>query len=133
VFVSPCIPAGTIINDQDYEHSSIVATVRKLFCPDTEPLTWREAQAATFENVLTLEGDDIRNDVVDLPNPVATGGIDISEMVAVPMLREPTDLSVLMARAMKYSLDQLGLKPPGDPAEIRDSAEAVEIPYTSST
>ena len=48
VFVSPCIPPNTVINDQDYDHCSVVSTVRKLFCnPASKPLNWREAQAAT--------------------------------------------------------------------------------------
>src|ERR1700757_5093550 len=55
VFVSPCIPAGTLLPDrahmdQFYEHSSVVATVRKLFCPGSQPLNWREAQARTFDD-----------------------------------------------------------------------------------
>jgi phospholipase C len=121
VFVSPCIPPGTIINHQDYEHSSIVATVRKLFCPETPPLTWREAQAATFENVLTLEGDDIRNDVVDLPASVTSPGVvDVS---AVAEMRGPTDLSVLMAKAMHYSLQQRGIKPPGNPDNLTTASQ----------
>lgn len=121
VFVSPCIPPGTIINDQDYEHSSVVATVRKLFCPDTTPLTWREAQAATFENVLTLEGGEIRNDVVDLPAFVTSPGV--VNISAAAEKRGPTDLSVLMARTMHYSLQQRGIKPPGDPDALTTAGQ----------
>ena len=119
VFVSPCIPPGTIINDQDYEHSSVVATVRKLFCPGTTPLTWREAQAATFTNVLTLEGDDIRNKLVDLPAPVISPGVvDISAAE-----QRPTDLSVLMAKAMQYSLQQRGINSSGDPNSLTTAGQ----------
>jgi phospholipase C len=121
VFVSPCIPPGTLINDQDYEHSSVVATVRKLFCPDTAPLTWREAQANTFEHVMTLEGDDIRTDVVDLPPAVVSPGV--VDLSAAEEPRGPTDLSVLMARAMDYSLQQRGVKSPGDPAALTTAAQ----------
>ncbi|HUA97561.1 MAG TPA: alkaline phosphatase family protein [Terracidiphilus sp.] len=121
VFVSPCIPAGTVINDRDYEHSSVVATVRKLFCPDTAPLTWREAQAATFENVLSLEGSDIRNDVVNLPPPVVSPGVvDIS---AAEEHRSPTDLSALIARAMHYSLQQRGIASPVDPSTLTTASQ----------
>jgi phospholipase C len=121
VFVSPCIPPGTIINNQDYEHSSVVATVRKLFCPDTTPLTWREAQAATFENVLTLEGDDIRNDVVDLPPSVTSPGV--VNISAAEETRGPTDLLVLITRTMHYSLQQRGIKPPGDPDTLTTASQ----------
>jgi phospholipase C len=123
VFVSPCIPRGTVINDRDYEHSSVVATVRKLFCPGSKPLTWREAQAATFENVLTLTGEDIRTDVVDLPDAVISAGMTISAAAEPPVPRSPTDLSVLMAGAMEYSLERRGLKPPGDHKTLTNSAE----------
>jgi hypothetical protein len=121
VFVSPCIPPGTIINDQDYEHSSVVATVRKLFCPDTSPLTWREAQAATFENILTLEGNDIRNDVVDLPPSVTSPGV--VNISAAEEKRGPTDLSVLIARTMHYSLQERGIKSPEDPTTLTTASQ----------
>lgn len=119
VFVSPCIPANTIINDQDYEHSSVVATVRKLFCPGSTPLTWREAQAPTFENVLTLTGNDIRTDFVDLPEPAAP-------VAAGPVPRNESDLSVLMAGAMQYSLEQRGLTPPGDFRSLTNSQQVLQ-------
>jgi len=119
--VSPCIPPGTLINDQDYEHSSVVATVRKLFCPGTGPLTWREAQAATFENVLTLEGAAIRNDVVDLPDAVVSPGV--ADIQAAQEPRGPTDLSVLMAGSMHFSLEELGIRTPGDPAALTTASQ----------
>ena len=53
VFVSPRIKPGTIIHTQ-FDHCSIVATVRKLFCRDKTPFTWREAQAATFDDIANL-------------------------------------------------------------------------------
>ena len=121
VFVSPCIRPGTIINDRDYEHSSVVATVRKLFCPDTPPLTWREAQAATFENVLTLEGNDIRDDIVPLPTWFTSPGV--VNLSAAEALRKPTDLSVLLAQTMHYSLKQRGIEPPGDPNTMTTAAQ----------
>lgn len=121
VFVSPCIPPGTIISDQDYDHCSVVATVRKLFCQGSEPLTWREAQAATFENVLTLEGAAIRTDVVDLPvPPIPVGQVDIH---ASDEPRTATDLSVLMAQSIHFSLQQRGIKPPGDPATLTTASQ----------
>ena len=73
VFVSPRIQAGTILRQQ-FDHCSIVATVRKLFCLDQTPFNWREAQALTFENVANLADDQIRTDTVQLPEPVASDG-----------------------------------------------------------
>jgi hypothetical protein len=113
-----------LINHQDYDHCSVVSTVRKLFCnPTSKPFNWREAQAATFENVLTLTGADIRTDVVNLPEPVISGGIDISAAADTPILRAPTDLTVLMAGAMQYSLQQQGLQPPGDYTTLTNSTQ----------
>jgi phospholipase C len=127
VFVSPCIPAGTLIPDrthmdQFYEHASVVATVRKLFCPGSQPLNWREAQARMFDDVLTLTGDQIREDIVDLPDPVVSEGVDLSA-AAAPEPRKATDLSVLMAGAMQHSLEQRGLRPPGNFTDLATTAQ----------
>jgi phospholipase C len=121
VFVSPCIPAGTIFNNRDYEHSSVVATVRKLYCPASSPLSWREAQAPTFDDVLSLEGAAIRTDIVDLPDPIIPVGI--GDIQAAQQPRTATDLSVLIARCMTHSLQQRGIAPPGDPAALTTAGE----------
>ena len=73
VFVSPRIKRGTILRQQ-FDHCSIVATVRKLFCLDQTPFNWREAQALTFEGIANLADDQIRDDTVVLPAPVASDG-----------------------------------------------------------
>jgi phospholipase C len=52
VIVSPWIPAGTVSSDV-FDHSSIVATLRKLFAPGAAPLTRRDERANTFDVVLT--------------------------------------------------------------------------------
>jgi phospholipase C len=68
VFVSPYIEPGTIIKRQ-FDHCSIVATVRKLFCQDKNPFNWREAQAATFDDILSRPADQPRTDRIKLPVP----------------------------------------------------------------
>jgi hypothetical protein len=50
--ISPWIKKGTIV-DTVFDHSSIPATVRKLFASGTRPLTRRDGAANTFEGVLT--------------------------------------------------------------------------------
>jgi phospholipase C len=120
VFVSPCIAPGTLLHDRDYEHSSVVATVRKLFCPGSQPLNWREAQAPTFDDVLALTGSAIRTDVVQLPVPVVSLGVTIE---AAAEVRRPTDLSVLFARAMDCQLQQRGIAPPGDVNALTNAAD----------
>jgi hypothetical protein len=71
-------------------------------------------------------GSDIRSDVVKLPDPVVSAGVDLAA-AAAPEPRSPTDLSVLMARAMQHSLIQRGLKPPGDVANLTTSAQVAEF------
>jgi phospholipase C len=52
ILISPWIEKGTVIDTQ-FDHSSIPATVRKLFARDTRPLTRRDEAANTFDGVLT--------------------------------------------------------------------------------
>jgi phospholipase C len=63
VIASPYIKAGTVIGSADntfYDHSSIIATARKLFLPDWQNtfLTNRDKNAATFDQVLNLQTPD---------------------------------------------------------------------------
>jgi phospholipase C len=53
VAVSPLIPAWTV-DETFYDHSSIPATVRRRFAPATEPLSRREADAASLLDNLPL-------------------------------------------------------------------------------
>ncbi|MGA7241465.1 MAG: alkaline phosphatase family protein [Bryobacteraceae bacterium] len=71
VFISPWIQAGTILH-RPFDHCSIVATVRKLFCLDKAPFNWREGQAATFEDIANLAA--MRQDKPNLPNATASDG-----------------------------------------------------------
>ena len=74
-----------------------------------------------FENVLTLEGDNIRNDVVDLPTSVTSPGV--VNISAAEEKRGPTDLSVLIAKTMHYSLQARGIKPPADPDTLTTAGQ----------
>jgi phospholipase C len=155
VFVSPRISTNRIINGQNFEHSSIVATVRKLFCKSQTPFNWREAQAPTFEGV--LDRDDVRPDIA-LPVPfvsaapsaleitaahdaIAAGGAGLNIAAAAdghlaviqatalpkqpPAIRKPTDLVMNMARSMQYSMSKLGIKPAKDLNQIYSAQDAV--------
>jgi phospholipase C len=99
VFVSPRISPNTVINDQDYEHCSIVATVRKLFCGVNakNPFNWREAQAPTFENLLTLGNP--RSDV-KLPEPVAAAPVtSVHIQAAVQAMAASHNISIVASAA----------------------------------
>jgi len=67
VLVSPFIPRGTVIHDKTFDHTSIIATARKLFIPEWEKsfLTERDRNAKTFEDCLTLA--TARTDKVKFP------------------------------------------------------------------
>ena len=69
VIISPYIPRGTIIHDKVFDHTSIIATARKLFLKNdpTKFLTERDRQANTFEDCLTLAAP--RQDKVKIPQP----------------------------------------------------------------
>jgi len=154
VFVSPRISQNTVISDKDYEHCSIVATVRKLFCGENakSPANWREAQAPTFENLLTLDAP--RGDVA-LPSPKASASLtpaqiqtavqaniashaasqDQSEVIIrasalpkqPPSNRKPTDLMLAMVRAMDYSLRKRGIASPSDVKNIYTAQDAANF------
>jgi hypothetical protein len=89
-------------------------------------LTWREAQAPTFDDVLTLTGSAIRNDVVNLPVPVVSPAAGVA-IQASAEVRRPTDLSVLFARAMNYQLQQRGIAPPGDVNTLTNAADTASF------
>ena len=66
VLVSPYIPQGTI-DHQDYDHTSVLATVKKAFnLPNF--LTQRDAKAHTFEQNLSLDAPR-SNTPATLPRP----------------------------------------------------------------
>ncbi|XP_024523628.1 non-specific phospholipase C1 [Selaginella moellendorffii] len=76
IFVSPWIDKGTVIHrpngptkDSQYEHSSIPATVKKIFNLTQPFLTKRDAWAGTFETVLSSTRTTPRTDCpVTLPS-----------------------------------------------------------------
>ena len=127
VFVSPRVKAGTIIK-QPFDHCSIVATVRKLFCLDKTPFNWREAQAATFDDVLNLSASQVRTDRIQLPNPVVSPPQVAPAVSRVsPAVRKPTDLSVAMAQAMQYSMKTMGLTPTMRVSQIYTAQDATNF------
>ena len=69
VLVSPFIPRGTILNQKDFDHTSIIATASKLFIKNSPKpwLTERDRQANTFEDCLTLSTP--RPGKVSIPQP----------------------------------------------------------------
>ena len=121
VFVSPLIKPRTIITQQ-FDHCSIVATVRKLFCLDKSPFNWREAQAATFDNILNLTPANIRTDKVVLPAPFVSAGAPPQ-----PQVRTPSDLTMYMAQATQAAADNLGVKLNTHVTDIYSAQDAINF------
>lgn len=121
VFVSPLIKSGTIITQQ-FDHCSIVATVRKLFCLDKTPFNWREAQAATFDNILNLSPANVRTDPVVPPAPFVSAGAPNQ-----PQVREPSDLTLHMAQSMQAAADTLGVNLKSHVNDIRTAQDAMDF------
>jgi phospholipase C len=100
VLVSPFIPRGTIIHDKVFDHTSVIATARKLFIPEWERffLTERDRHAETFEDCVTLANP--RTDKVKFPkqapepkSPAMMAVASIAEAESAPEAREPKELN----------------------------------------
>ncbi|EPS67588.1 hypothetical protein M569_07187, partial [Genlisea aurea] len=91
IAISPWIRKGTVVHGgngsptptSEYEHSSIPATVRKIFNLSSPPLTRREAWAATFDDILQLLPQPRIDCPEKLPVPVAIREGEANEDAAV--------------------------------------------------
>ena len=104
VIVSPYIPKGTIVHDV-FDHTSIIATARKLFLAG-KPNTWlteRDRNANTFEGCLTLA--TARTDKPSIPEPSGAGAS--SAMAAAAAL--PSSESQSNGDRKLSELQQVGL------------------------
>ncbi|XP_051134308.1 non-specific phospholipase C2-like [Andrographis paniculata] len=78
IVVSPWIKKGIVVHGpngvptvtSEYEHSSIPATVRKIFNLTSSPLTKREAWAGTFDTIFTTLAQPRTDCPEQLPTPV---------------------------------------------------------------
>ncbi len=73
VFVSPWIKPGTILSQQ-FDHCSIVKTVRLLCCKSQTPFNWRESKAASFLDISNVVDGQMRTDKPNLPPVVTSDG-----------------------------------------------------------
>ncbi|HKO42701.1 MAG TPA: alkaline phosphatase family protein [Pyrinomonadaceae bacterium] len=91
VIVSPYIPAGTIIKDV-FDHTSIIATARKLFLSGI-PNTWlteRDRRANTFEGCLTL--NQPRQGKVAISTPSTTQPLGLARSGKIPQNKKLSEL-----------------------------------------
>lgn len=134
LLVSPRIPAGTI-DSTVYDHTSIAATLRSLFAPQVQPLTPRDAQAATFEHNLSLATPRPVEDLPDLPAaPEAAPAPPVDE---APDETELDDFQQSLAWltdkvAAELEAEGIGVDVPLPPAALESVAEAGEVSPISS-
>ena len=105
VIVSPLIPRGTIDHYTEYDHSSISATIERLF--GLRPLTMRDAGAKDFLHLLSLGTPRPDSDCPNtLPEPADSGFRCVpttTQEVTIPSEAEKVDTSPVgtMSQAQK--------------------------------
>ncbi|HEY4043623.1 MAG TPA: alkaline phosphatase family protein [Rhodopila sp.] len=85
VVVSPWVPAGSIIRPRGltpFDHTSIIATLRKLF--PFAPLTARDGAAPNLLDALTGDGSNDGPALINAPEPVAVSGEVAAAAAAKP-------------------------------------------------
>ncbi|KAL0435329.1 UNVERIFIED_CONTAM: Non-specific phospholipase C2 [Sesamum radiatum] len=91
IVISPWIQKATVVHGpnvspsptSEYEHSSIPATVRKIFNLSSPPLTKREAWAGTFDGILQILKQPRTDCPEILPTPVKIRQGDANEEATV--------------------------------------------------
>ncbi|KAL8055571.1 hypothetical protein ABFX02_04G065300 [Erythranthe guttata] len=91
IAISPWIQKGTVVHGpngsptptSEYEHSSVPATVRKIFNLSSPPLTKREAWAGTFEGIFGKLKQPRTDCPEQLPNPVRIRETEANEEAQV--------------------------------------------------
>ncbi|MFN7927619.1 MAG: alkaline phosphatase family protein [Blastocatellia bacterium] len=107
VVVSPYIKRGTIISTL-FDHTSVIATARKLFTKDfsKNALSKRDAQANTLDVCLTL--DVPRTDTITFPKPAKLA--DVSEgmgLLAAPATAKPKRKPKVIHEMSEFQLAML--------------------------
>jgi hypothetical protein len=64
---------GTIL-PQQFDHCSIVKTVRQLCCKSQTPFNWRESIATSFLDIVDVNSGPMRGDKPNLPPVVTSDG-----------------------------------------------------------
>lgn len=132
--ISPLVPRGTV-DHQVYDHSSVAATLRKLFGL-AAPLTQRDAHAATFDGILSLSVartdaplhlptdfpplPDACDDAPDMPAPPTMGREagdtpdDPPALVVAPPAAPPAAINARLSSLQRSLLAVAGALPIGD-------------------
>jgi phospholipase C len=133
VIVSPWIPRGTVASNV-FDHSSIVATLRKLFAPGARPLTRRDERAATFDVVLTATAPREGPPLPDLAPP--TRVVRPAEEQPVPFAAEESEFSKQLdqlAEEVDRELTRRGVAPAGDVvSDLTRELRQDRVPHAST-
>jgi phospholipase C len=105
VIVSPYVPPGTIFGKSSpvpFDHTSIIATVRKRF-KITTPLTARDARAPDLDSVLTL------------PGPTNMGPPSVKALLYTPSPRAAAAAQTMPLNGMQKAMVGLAANLPNTP------------------
>ncbi len=133
VIVSPWIPRGTVMSDV-LDHSSIVATVRKIFAPGARPLTRRDERAATFDLVLTATAPREGPSPPELAPP--TRAVGPAEQPSIASSGEQDAFSKQLdqlAEQVEGELTRRGVAQPEEAApDLSGSCDEDRVPHAST-
>jgi hypothetical protein len=132
VVVSPWI-ARSHVDDRTFDHSSIVATVRKLFAPHGRHLTDRDRRANTFEGLLALDDPRSGGDLPDLPPTLPLDPAEEKAIVNKPPTgpQEKPEFSTqldALAKKVDQELDRRGAPEAEASLESLGRLEKVQVP-----
>jgi phospholipase C len=129
ILVSPWIPPSTV-DQQIYDHSSIVATLRRLYLPQAQPLTPRDAHSNTFTHNLSLTAPRATEDLPLLPAPPpgdAERGPTLDEAPDETELDDFQQSLVWLTERVAAELQQEGIDAAPSPETMDAAAEAQEV------
>ncbi|XP_057825447.2 non-specific phospholipase C6 isoform X2 [Cryptomeria japonica] len=117
IMVSPWIDKRTVVHrptgpfpSSEYEHSSIPATIKKVFNLSSNFLTYRDAWAGTFEGVVSQRSTP-RTDCIDISKMMKNGEVD-EEAELSEFQREVVQLAAVLSgdSALKSYPEEIGNK-----------------------
>lgn len=106
--LSPLVPAGIVVSEpppsakpfasSQFDHTSVMATFRKMMNMTEKPLTRRDAWAATFEHVFSLK--EPRTDAPwSAPPPMQPAETNEHRQPLTDLQKEIVDMHVSVSRA----------------------------------
>jgi phospholipase C len=123
LLISPYIQAGTI-DSRLYDHTSFLATVRKVFAPNANPLTARDKNANSFEGIFNLAAARTDNIQFGASFRAAVPAVSPQQLVLKPLTEHQQGL-VQMAASVETKLPK-GQQTGTDVGTIRTEGAAAK-------